>query len=136
VRMHMSKRKKCSECIDLCIDDCAPVATFSKHKDFTDCSLVNTSLPLSDIATRSLKSTIHAALFSDHPQQYIISSFLANVSLENTNFSCSIHESDFLHLFLTSYCNIRLFHAIRMCNANIKGAKKGCELSKQKKINI
>lgn len=139
VRQLMSAKNKCDECVGVCVDESAPVAIFSRHKDFTEKSLVNTSLPLRDLATvfeNFFKSKVNDSLFMQHPRHFILDSFLSLCDFDFSPFLCSIHEKKIVTQSLTLYCNIHLFHSIKLCNEQIKSGKKGSEWNKNKKLNL
>ncbi|ELU16930.1 hypothetical protein CAPTEDRAFT_195161 [Capitella teleta] len=71
------------------------------HKDFTGNSLVNTSLPLRDLAASFegfLNPALHTALYTDHPRQHILSSFFASVCFDYSAFHCPEHGSEIVTL--------------------------------------
>ena len=139
VRKHICLKNKCDECINLCIDKQAEITIFSKHKDFTDDSLVNTSNPIRAIAIHFemfFQHIVQDALLAEHPRQFILSSYAASLTPDVSQLTCSIHNMDIVDKILEYYCHTRLFHAIKLMNAQLQKGKKGNELNKSRKLNL
>ena len=139
VRQLLSAKNKCEEYLGLCMDDSAPVAVFSKYKDFNEDSLINTSLPLRDLARtfeNVFKFKINDGLYMQNPRQFILNAFFSSCVYDFSPFHCSILDNKIVLQILTLYCNIRLFHTIKLCNEQIKSGKKGTEWDKNKKLNV
>jgi hypothetical protein len=139
VRKLMKDKRFCNECVENCISGTTPITVFSQHKDFTGESLLNTSLPLRDLAIAFeafFETSIQAAIVAPQPRHFIISSFMSSVIVDYSPFACSKHHHSFVHGVLTGYYNTRLFHAIKLINAKLTSGKKKNELNKDKKLGM
>ena len=139
VRKLMMGKDRCQECISLCVDGSAPVMTFSKFKEFNEGALLNTSLPLRDIAVcfeGFFKSVVEQACAAPHPRQFIISAFLSSVILDYSHFTCLEHTHNIVRDILAIFCNIRLFHVVKMLNVKLSTERKKNELTKDKKLGL
>ena len=139
VRKFMSSKDCCSDCLNACIDGAAPMMTFSKHKDFTQESLLNTSLPLRNIVVhfeQFFKAVVDKAILMQHPRHFIMTSFFSSVVVDYSSLSCDEHSHRIASEVLSEYCNIRLFHSVKLLNAQLQGGKKKNELTKNKKLGL
>ena len=74
-------------------------------------------------------------IFSSATRNTIISSFPKSPSVPHLSLPC-LHEQSLVYVFLSLYCNIRIFHDIKELNRNRKKGKQGSELNKKKKLNL
>jgi hypothetical protein len=69
-----------------------------------------------------------------HPRSVIIDSFLSHYDIPAV--LCCNHHHSLVPSFLSHYCNIRIFHWVKLFNRNLKKGKKGSQLTKDRRLNM
>jgi len=63
--------------------------------------------------------------------------FKESCNVESFELNCEQnHLDNLVGTIVSSYCNIRIFHVVKMFNQNLSKGKKGAELNKNKKFNM
>ena len=138
VQSLQKKKHSCEECISSLRSGDAPEATFTSLKSYREGALINTSLPLRELTfalEHSFKSNIQDALISDHPREFILSSFLETCP-DLSSFNCTEHHASIVQDYFKIYINTRIFFAVKLLNRSIRESRKGSELTKCRRLNF
>ncbi|GFR73105.1 THAP domain-containing protein 9 [Elysia marginata] len=137
----LSKRVKsigiCEKCIALGNTGAPSSSSFSRNKEYKPGSLISVSQPFVDLSCSFEKhfiSVVAEGLQAKQPRAWIIGKFYKAANIDKDLFDC--HLNMLLDAFLKTYCNIRIFHHVKLLSASLKKGKKGNELNKEKKLNM
>lgn len=138
----LSKRLKahgiCEKCIILGSTGTPSTSSFTRNKEYKEGALIAVSKSFVDLSCSFEKyfiSLVGEGLCTKHPRAFLIDQFTKSAEIQADVFGCEDgHKDMLLGAFLKTYCNIRLFHYIKLLNKDVRKGKKGNELNKDKKI--
>lgn len=130
---------QCPHCMHLLLG----VSYASHHalvelKDFTGNALVKVSdgaLKLCMAFEQHYQNSTKGCIPLPHPRAMITESFKCHADEYALN-CCECHGQELVMRFIRHYATCRIFHSIKMFNAELKKKVKGAELNKDKKLNM